>query len=219
MIVVMSLTEWVPLKLLLNKDVLKEFVNHVHHNVLLVKKILITVLTVFKEEFTHQNVIAQMVNTLMLTMFAKTVLLNVKLAVLSINVLNVLKTLIEELLQNVIVTMDIMKLVLLFVQSVLTDVLLVPNMKPVSLVLLTELTHHIVLVTVISGITMELVNHVITNVKDVAMLLLNVTIVLEIELMLQPVIVQVDSGKMDSLKNVQNVTANVLLVNKLPTIV
>jgi len=214
MVVIQLLTDMVPLKLPLKIDVLKEFVNNVHHNVLLVNNLLITVPTVSKEELTHQNVHVLMVNTPTLITFVKTVPLNVKLALHSINVLNVLTILIEVSLQNVSVMTVTMKLVLLSVQSVPTDVLLVPHMKPVSPVTLTELTHHTVPVTVISGITMVLVNHVITNVKDVSMLLPNVLCVLVIELMLQPVIVKAVSGKMVSLKNVQNVTANVPLVNK-----
>lgn len=84
-----------------NTDVLVEFVKDVLHNVLNVPEKSIIVITVPLEESILQNVIAQPVNTLTLTPFAKTVMSNVKLAHLMMSVLFVPTTLIEELLVNV----------------------------------------------------------------------------------------------------------------------
>jgi len=96
------LSEWDLSKLITkNIDVLLEFVKDVLHNVLNVPENSIIVISVPLEESTHQSVIVQLVNTLTLTTFAKTVMSNVKLAHLMKSVLNVPTTLIEELLVNV----------------------------------------------------------------------------------------------------------------------
>jgi len=173
-----------------NTDVLKEFVKLVLHNVLNVLKPLITVISVFKEESMPQNVTVQMVNTLMLTINAKTVMSNVKLVLIMMFVLNVLKMLTELPQKNVNVMLDIMKLMLLSVHNVTTIVLNVSLIQVVPFVLKEEKVFQTVYVCSIVMITVEFVNHVLTNVKDVPINILNVGNALEItELMLQLVIV------------------------------
>jgi len=66
---------------------------------------------------------------------------------------------------------------------------------------------------------LDIVNHVVTNVMDVELIMMNVTIVLVIELIPQPVTAQLDSSKTEFLNNVQNVHANVPLVELILTIV
>jgi hypothetical protein len=85
-------------------------------------------------------------------------------------------------------------------------------MKPVGIVLHTENIHQFVLVNMIGLKTPDIVNHVVTNVMDVEILMMNVTIVLVTELTNQLVTVQLDSLKTVFLKPVQNVHANVPLV-------
>jgi len=196
-----------------NTDVLKEFVKLVLHNVLNVLKPLIIVISVFKEESMPQNVTVQMVNTLMLTINAKTVMSNVKLVLLMKSVLNVLKMLTELPQKNVNVMLDIMMLMLLSVHNVTTIVLNVSPIQVVPSVLKEEKTFQIVYACSIVMITVVIVNHVLTNVKDVVNHFLHVgNVLVKTELMFQLVIVCPDIGKMDSLKLVQNVLANVTLV-------
>jgi len=104
-------------------DVLKEFVNHVLHNVLNVLEPLIIVISVSKEESMPQNVPVQMVNTLMLITNVNLVMSNVKLVLIMKFVLNVLIMLTEFPQKNVLVTLDIMKIMLLSVHNVTTIVL------------------------------------------------------------------------------------------------
>jgi len=69
----------VQFKSVTKKDVLKVLVLNVLQNVKLVKENLTNVKLALKVEVQLQNVLVQMVNLLMMIMFAKNVLLNVKL--------------------------------------------------------------------------------------------------------------------------------------------
>jgi len=115
--------------------------------------------------------------------------------------------------KNVNVKPVIMKLTLLSVHNVTIIVLNVKPIQVVPFVLKEEKVYQIVSVPLILMITPEFVNHVLTDVKDVTILSLNVGNVLVLtELMLQLVIVSPDIGKMVSLKLAQNVPVNVTLV-------
>jgi hypothetical protein len=115
--------------------------------------------------------------------------------------------------KNVNVKLVIMKLTLLSVHNVTIIVLNVLLIQVVPSVLSAEKVSQTVYVCSIVMIMLEFVNHVLTNVKDVAILSLNVGNVPVItESMLQLVIVWVDIGKMVSLKLAQNVPVNVTLV-------
>jgi len=106
-----------------------------------------------------------------------------------------------------------MKLTTLFVHNVTIIVLNVKPIQDVLFVLKEEKTFQTAYVSSIPMIMPEIVNHVLTNVKDVTIPTLNVKDVLDqTELMLQPVIVNKDIGKTVSLRPVQNVLVNVTLV-------
>lgn len=167
---------------------------------------------VLLEELTHQSVTALMVNTLTNKMFAETVTLNVKLAHLTTNVLNVLMTLTEPTQEIVHVMMDFMKLVMPLVHLVTINVLLVLLLNNVLLVPTQESTHQLALAQNICMMMPVSVPIVHTNVTDVTLLQQIVKNVLPTELMPQLAIVQLITMTMDSLLNVQNATAIVILV-------
>jgi len=170
---------------------------------------------VLPEELIHQSVPAQMVNTLTNKTFAETVTLNVKLAILTTLVLNVLTTLKDTPQKNVHVTMDTMRLVMLFVHLVTTNVPLVLPMNNVSLVPTQESTHLNVIAQNICMMMPVSVPTVHTNVKDVTPTQLIVKNVLPTESTPQLVTVQPCITMTESTPNVQNVTVVATLVTAL----
>jgi len=88
-------------KLHQNSDAKMELVFLVLTNVTLVKTLLMNVSFVLLVELIHQNVIVQMDNILTNLISVEIVMLNVKLVVISLFVLNVLKILSELLQKNV----------------------------------------------------------------------------------------------------------------------
>lgn len=116
--------------------------------------------------------------------------------------------------------MDIMKPTKPFAQYVTLNVLPALNTKIVLFVLKTESIHHTVHVNKVCSKTLpEFVKNAHTNVMDVSTTPPIVNFVPPTELMLQLVTVQPDSGMMDSLPNVENVTVLVPPVTTTPTIV
>jgi len=93
---------------------------------------------VFKEELNHQLVDVQMVNMLTKPTSVEIVMLNVKLALTTLFVLNVLKNLSEVKSLIVYVLMDILILVLKFVKLVLLNVKHVTVVLPAVLIVLNQ---------------------------------------------------------------------------------
>jgi len=94
------------------------------------------------EELTHQNVSAQMVNTLTKPTSVEIVTTNVKLVSNTEPVLNVWKILSELPQICVTVMMDIMMTIPISVKNVTSNVPLVKNITFVSLVPVPEFSHH-----------------------------------------------------------------------------
>lgn len=173
-----------------------------------------TVQFVLTEELMLQNVNVQKDNITMKLTSVDHVTTNVKDVLLTELVMNVLKVLTElaQLIVNVL--MDIMIITLKFVNYVLSNVTLVLKNTFVILVVVIELTHHLVNVQNIYGKLMKkpIVNLVLINVKVVTLLMI-VENVLETELTLQLVTVHILLVSMTMVMlNVQNVHVTVTLV-------
>lgn len=108
--------------------------------------------------------------------------------------------------------MDIMKLVLLYVHLVMLNVILVNNMKSVTTVLGSELTHLTVFVQNFTMKKVLIVLNVVTDVKFVKIVLIIVPSVSKTESTHQPVTVQLDSMMMIKIQLAQNVVVIVLPV-------
>jgi len=169
-------------------------------------------MSVLPEELMPQNVTALLVNMLTNKTSAETVTLNAKLVLLTIPVLNVLMIPTELTQKTVHVLMDIMKLELPLAQFVTTNVPLVTLMNNVLPVPTQESTHHLVIAQNICMMMLVNVKIVLSNAMDVTLTKLIVKNVLLTESMPQLAIAQLCTMMMESLLNVQNVVATVILV-------